>query len=179
MFRDNFEAVDSTIQHDSSDRVLLVSNSDMSAFQKGGGQQNSFDAKALGLPGDDLIDMSAAQRESNVDAGEAQSGGDLSLQSKEIGHLLKGASKEDAGEAFSDFMEQNGDAMYQIAEAARPDDPLGYIAEQLNKELEGTDYRAIDDKKQSEVSIYTRSGDFVASVPVGPSLGDMLGIPQS
>lgn len=171
MFRDNFDVADSPAQRASRDAALQVDSLEMYAFQKDNAKKPAFDAKALGLAGDDLIDTSAERL--------AQSGGDLAVQAQEIGKLLKGASLEDAAEAFTDFMNENGDAMYEIAEAVKPADPLGYIADQLNQQLSGTDYQALGDKKASEVAIWTKGGDFVGGVAVGPSLEDMLRIPQN
>lgn len=174
MFRDNFDVAESTAKAP-RETSPLSSDADLSQYSSLVGNGRKLDTDKLGIAGDNELLMALNdQREASDDQG--QSG--LDSHSQEIAKLLKGASPEDASEAFADYMEENKDAMYEEANAANPDDPLGYIADKLNKALEGTGYKAFGDKKAEEISLW-KGGDFLGGVQVGPTLEDMLGIPKN
>lgn len=170
MFRDNHEVADSTVRAQ-RETTALSSDADLSQYSTLVGKK-SLDAAKLGLPGDDELLVALNSQP------EARSESGLDGHSQEIAKLLKGASPEDAAEAFADYMEENKDAMYEDANAANPDNPLGYIANKLNKALEGTGYTAFGDKKAEEISLW-KDGDFLGGVQVGPTLEDMLGMPKN
>ncbi|PZM85888.1 MAG: hypothetical protein DKT66_00335 [Candidatus Melainabacteria bacterium] len=171
MFRDNIEVADSTVRSQ-RETSALSSDADLSQYSTLVGNGKKLDTDKLGLAGDNELLMALnAQPEAASESG-------LDSQSQEIAKLLKGASPEDAAEAFADYMEENKDAMYEEANAANPDDPLGYIADKLNKAFEGTGYTAFGDKKAEEISLW-KDGDFLGGVQVGPTLEDMLGIPKN
>src|SRR5690349_24153054 len=136
MFRDNHEVADSTVRAQ-RETSALSSDADLSHYSTLVGKK-SIDTAKLGLPGDDELLM-AMNEQPKATGDQAESG--LDIHAQEIGNLLKDSSPEDAAEAFADYNDENKDAMYEDANAANPDDPLGYIADKLTKALEGTGYR--------------------------------------
>jgi hypothetical protein len=175
MFRDNFDVAESTAKAP-RETSALSSDADLSQYSSLVGNGKKLDTDKLGIAGDtELLMALNDQREASDD--QSQSG--LDSHSQEIAKLLKGASPEDAAEAFADYIDQNGDAMYAAAEAADPNDPLGCLESQLNQELKDTDYTAYGDRQAAELSLYSKGGDFITNVPIGPSNSDMFGIPKN
>lgn len=132
--------------------------------------RETFDPTKLGLQGDDLID----QGEEQDTEAASESGGEVAEYVKDLGGLLKGASREEAGEIFTKFMEENGDGIYEAASAEDPDHPISLMAEKMNEVLKDTDFVAVDYGGAYEIALETKDGKVAAQIPVGPTINDFL-----
>lgn len=130
----------------------------------------AFDPTELGLQGDDLID----QGEEQDTEAASESGGEVAEYVKDLGGLLKGVSREEAAQIFTEFMKENGDGIYEAASAEDPDHPIAFMAEQMSEALKDTDYTAIEYGGSFEIALETKAGDLVAQIPVGPTINDFL-----
>lgn len=167
----------------------LVPLEEQAKFQSMPRPNDASVAEVFGFPSGNFLVNGSGQEGEDAQIAKARvmrqgdRGEEIDQYASAIGELFKGdISPQDAGEAFVDFMSENGDAIYAAAEKARPDDPLGYIAEQLNKALMDTSYSAEKDGRAFEIAIdVTHDGETItiASVSVGPNLKDLLEIPQN
>lgn len=104
--------------------------------------------------------------------------GQLDDQSKALtGVLNNEMSPAEYMDAFDSFMKEHGDQMFANAESVDPEHPLEAVANSLNEAMKNTPYTFRASESEFGVAI-SRDGDEAGTASVGPSLGDILAVPE-